>query len=299
MQQRQENKYDTHFKILLLGNSRVGKSTLLQKFVGEPCDDFYNATLGVDVKEKILPFFNSRIKLRVYDVGGNPGFQFLLKEYLRIAEGAFVCFDITYPFSFENVEDYIKKIRAVKTNIPIFLIGCKGDLTHKRAVSAEQINKLAERLGLTYFETSSHEEVNVKEPFIQIMQQMYFLAALNKVKPILEQHLNDYLKLPSSNNYPGIFISRSTKEEILKDEYKSHFDKLSQARSVAELKDFFRETSHIIERADSLFASENPLLSIVAASPLSKTLKNILSDLHKSTKYFVDLSELANLKLHL
>lgn len=300
MQQRHESKYDTHFKILLLGNSRVGKSVLLQKFVDELCDDIYYESVGVDVKETILPFFDSRIKLRIYDVGGNPRLEFLMKDYLPIAEGAFVCFDVTNSLSFENVENHIKKIKAVKSNIPIFLIACKCDLTHARSVSAEQVNKLVERLRLPYFETSSHKEVNIKEPFVQIMKRMYFLSAISKVKPILEQHLTNYLKsLPSSNNYPGIFISRSTKEEILKDEYKVHFDKLCQASSVEELKDFFRETSIIIERADLLFASENPLLSIVTASPLSKTLKNILSDLHKSTRYFIDLSTADDLKLQI
>ncbi|WP_207384265.1 Rab family GTPase [Legionella steigerwaltii] len=287
-----------HFKILLLGDSRVGKSSLLQKFVGETVNDFYVESLGVELKETIRNFSNSRIKLRIYDASGNPKLGFLLNQYLSIAQGVFVCFDVTNSFSFDNVENHVKKVKAAHSDIPIFLIGCKSDLSLERSVETEKIKNLAERLGLPYFATSSRKDVNVSEPFMQIMQQMYFLSLPQKMAPILEQHLNDYLNsLPQSNNFSSLFTTRSAKENLLIEEYKKNFAKLCQAKEVHDLEDFCRETLDIIERANLLFANENPILSVIATSPLSKTLGKILSDLSKSAKDFIDLPAFDSNKL--
>lgn len=294
----QGDKYDMHFKILILGDSRVGKSTLVQQFVGEPADDYYCESLGVDFKEAILNFLNHRIKLCIYDACGNPKVDFLLKPYLSIVQGAFVCFDVTNPLSFYNIERHIKKIKEQHHDIPIFLIGCKSDLSHTHSVETEKIKELVAQLGLPYFETSGRKAINVQEPFTQIMQQMYFLSLqplLQKIIPTLEQHLHNYLQsTPSSNNVFSLFAGRSARENLLIEEYKKKLAALSQSKSVHEVEAFFRAALDIIERADNLFAAENPFLSMMATSPLSKTLGKTLFDLGKTTKDFIDLSALVD-----
>lgn len=101
--------------------------------------------------------------------------------------------------------------------------------------------------------------------------------------------------LPQFSNYQGLFVRRSTKEDRLIEEFKNYLDKLGPTSKEEDLKDFFKQTLALTERANLLFANENPVLSLVSTSPLSKTFKKILSDLNKSTKYIVDYSELTNL----
>lgn len=152
MQQKQD--LNSFFKLLLLGDRAVGKTTLLQKFVEELDPDCYYATCGVDQKVRSLFLFNTQLDLRIWDAGGDPGLWHLVKRYLPDTNGALVCFDVTNPFSLIRVSNYVEKLREAQPNLPIMLIACKSDLTQKRRVSEEQAQQQAQKLNIAYLETS-------------------------------------------------------------------------------------------------------------------------------------------------
>ncbi|USQ13407.1 GTP-binding protein [Legionella lytica] len=269
MQQKQE--LNSFFKLLLLGDRAVGKTTLLQKFVEELDPDCYYATCGVDQKIRSLFLFNKHLDLKIWDAGGEPSLWHLVRRYLPDANGALVCFDVTNPFSLIKINSYVEKLREAQPNLPIMLIACKSDLTQKRMVSKEQAQQLAQKLGIAYLETSGLKKNNVDAAFLQITQRMYFARMLNNIHPTLEKYFNDY-----ANNPPNPI---SKKETTLKEEYKLLFEQLLRASSLDELNDFYQKTSNLIDQADALFARKHPIWNTITTSPLTSMLKKTLASL--------------------
>ena len=269
MQQKQE--LNSFFKLLLLGDRAVGKTTLLQKFVEELDPDCYYATCGVDQKIPSLFLFNKHLDLKIWDAGGEPSLWHLVRRYLPDANGALVCFDVTNPFSLIKINSYVEKLREAQPNLPIMLIACKSDLAQKRMVSEEQAQQLAQKLGIAYLETSGLKKNNVDAAFLQITQRMYFARMLNNIRPTLEKYFNDY-----ANNPPNPI---SKKETTLKEEYKLLFEQLLRASSLDELNDFYQKTSNLIDQADALFARKHPIWNTITTSPLTSMLKKTLASL--------------------
>ena len=269
MQQKQE--LNSFFKLLLLGDRAVGKTTLLQKFVEELDPDCYYATCGVDQKIRSLFLFNKHLDLKIWDAGGEPSLWHLVRRYLPDANGALVCFDVTNPFSLIKINSYVEKLREAQPNLPIMLIACKSDLAQKRMVSEEQAQQLAQKLGIAYLETSGLKKNNVDAAFLQITQRMYFARMLNNIRPTLEKYFNDY-----ANNPPNPI---SKKETTLKEEYKLLFEQLLRASSLDELNDFYQKKSNLIDQADALFARKHPIWNTITTSPLTSMLKKTLASL--------------------
>lgn len=274
MQQKQEP--NSFFKLLLLGDRAVGKTTLLQKFVEELDPDCYYATCGVDQKIRSLFLFNKHINLRIWDAGGDPDLWHLVKRYLPDTNGALVCFDVTNPFSLMRANNYVEKQREAQPNLPIMLIACKSDLTQKRMISEEQAQQQAQKLGIAYLETSALKKNNIDAAFIQITQRMYFARMLNTIRPSLESYFNDYL-----TNLPNPI---SKKETALKEEYKCLLAGLLRATSLDELNDFYQKTFCIINQADVLYARKHPIWNAITISPLSAVLKKTLAALDSLQK---------------
>ncbi|MDR3503452.1 MAG: GTP-binding protein [Legionella sp.] len=274
MQQKQEP--NSFFKLLLLGDRAVGKTTLLQKFVEELDPDCYYATCGVDQKVRSLFLFNKHLDLKIWDAGGDPSLWHLVKRYLPDTNGALVCFDVTNPFSLMRVNNYVEQLREAQPNLPIMLIACKSDLTQKRRVSEEQAQQQAQKLGIAYLETSGLKKNNINAAFIQITQRMYFALMLNSIRPTLEKYFNDY------SNSPPTPISK--KETALKEEYQLLLRQLLRATSLDELNDFYQKTSKIIDQADALFARKHPIWNAITISPLSAALKKTLAALDSLQK---------------
>ncbi|WP_058535805.1 GTP-binding protein [Legionella saoudiensis] len=276
MQQKQEpNRF---FKLLILGDRAVGKTTLLQKFVKEQDPDCYYSTCGVEQKTSLLSLFNQNINLKVWDAGGDPHLWKLVKRYIPDTNGALVCFDVTSPFSLTNVNNYVNELRKVQPNIPIMLIGCKTDLTQTRRVSEEQAQQLAQKLGIAYLETSGLKRNNVDEAFIQIIQRIYFSSTFNIIRPTIEKYFEDYSNNPQN--------SISKKEIMLKNEYQLLLEQLLHASSQDELNDFYQKTTNIINQADALFARKHPIWNTLTISPLSSMLRKTLAALELLQKSF-------------
>ncbi|MFJ1268333.1 Rab family GTPase [Legionella lytica] len=267
MQQKQEQH--RFFKLLLLGDRAVGKTTLVQKFVKELDPDCYYATCGVDQKICPIVLFNQPIDLRIWDAGGDLKLWPLVKRYLPETHGALVCFDVTNPFSLTRVNNYVESLREVQPNLPIMLIACKTDLAQKRMVTQEQVQQVAQKLEIASLETSGLKKKNVNEAFMQITQRMFFARMLNQVSPTLERYFNDY-----ANNPPNPI---SKKEIALKEEYKLLLGQLLRATSLDELIDFHQKTSNLIDKANALFARKHPIWNTLTLSPLSSVLKKTLT----------------------
>lgn len=159
-------EYDHLFKLLLIGDSGVGKSCVLLRFADDTYSDCYVSTIGVDFKVRTLDVDGKRCKLQLWDTAGQEKFRTITNSYYRGAHGIVVVYDITDKESFNNVRHWVEEVdKYAAENVHKLLLGNKCDLTSKRAVYYDEANELAESLGVKFMETSAKNAHNVDQAF--------------------------------------------------------------------------------------------------------------------------------------
>ena len=163
--------YDYLFKVLLIGDSGVGKSCLLLKYTDNTYNESYISTIGVDFKIKTETINGKRIKLQIWDTAGQERFRTITSSYYRGAHAIIVVFDLTDSESFSNVEKmWLKEIeRFVSNSHIVILVGTKCDApSNKKCIDREYIDKFAKLHKMKYVETSSKTGIGVNEVFNQV-----------------------------------------------------------------------------------------------------------------------------------
>ena len=168
-----EDKYKI-YKILLLGDSAVGKSCLLLRYCDEKFQDLHLATIGLDFRLKRINLENNKkIKVQIWDTAGQDRFLAITKNYYRGANGILLVFDITNLSSFEHIKNWIEQIKEeAPEKIIIYLVGNKIDCVNNRLISYEEGKKLAEEFGLKYYETSAKNNENVDSTFLDLIKEI-------------------------------------------------------------------------------------------------------------------------------
>ncbi len=168
--------YDATFKIIIFGDAGCGKTTLTQRFLTNLFVSDSKMTIGVDFEVKSLEVDKQKVKLQIWDFGGEERFRFLLPTYVRGARGGLFLFDITNYSSIAHIDDWLsvirKEIRAEDV-FPIIVAGGKADLAENREVSAEEGIKIAKSRNVDGFiETSSKTGENVEKTFEALTRLM-------------------------------------------------------------------------------------------------------------------------------
>ena len=162
----EEEGYDFIFKVLLLGNSDVGKSSLLLRYVDSVWNDAFVPTIGVDFKVKTLNINDKKIKMQIWDTAGQERFRTVVATYFRGAHGILLLYDVTNKDSFKNLENWLIEIeKNAQEKVLKILIGNKCDLTDDREISTEEGKAFALRNGMEFMETSAKMNTNVTEAF--------------------------------------------------------------------------------------------------------------------------------------
>jgi len=166
-------EYDYLFKLLLIGDSGVGKSCLLLRFADDTYTESYISTIGVDFKIRTIELDGKTIKLQIWDTAGQERFRTITSSYYRGAHGIIVVYDVTDNESFNNVKQWLHEIdRYACENVNKLLVGNKSDLTAKRVVSTEQGKEFADSLGIEFLETSAKTSTNVEQAFLTMASQI-------------------------------------------------------------------------------------------------------------------------------
>ena len=169
----EEEEYDFIFKVLLLGNSDVGKSSLILRYVDQVWSDTFVPTIGVDFKVKTLEIENKQIKMQIWDTAGQERFRNVISSYFRGSHGIFLIYDITNGDSFKNLENWLIEIeKNASQNVLKILIGNKSDLVDDREIKTEEGQAFANRNGMKFIETSAKMNTNVNEAFETLAKLM-------------------------------------------------------------------------------------------------------------------------------
>ena len=156
------------FKILTIGESGVGKTCILRRFVENKFLKNHLATIGIDFKTKTLNINDQEIKLKIWDTAGQERFRNITNQYYKGADGIVLVFDVTDEASFEKIKDWMDQIlsNTNKDEICLVLLGNKCDVeAATRSIKPEQGKELANELNINYFETSALSGYNIKEAF--------------------------------------------------------------------------------------------------------------------------------------
>ena len=159
--------YDYTFKILLLGDASVGKTSFTKRYCYNIFNPSERLTIGVDFHVKTIELSDKRIKLQLWDVGGEERFRFLLPTYCLGANAAFLLYDITRPSTLDNISEWITIVKQKGGPIPIMLVGSKLDLEKsQRQVQRDYGIQIAEKNDMASFvEISAKENANVDDAF--------------------------------------------------------------------------------------------------------------------------------------
>ena len=161
-----QNEYDYLFKILLIGNSGVGKSSILLSFIENKFIESFLPTIGVDFKIKTLFLNNKNIKMQIWDTAGQERFKTITSSYYKGAHGIFLVYDISDRKSYEDIETFLNEIDNIcNENVVKVIIGNKCDLENERSINSKEASIFAERNNVSFLECSAKNKININKIF--------------------------------------------------------------------------------------------------------------------------------------
>lgn len=165
--------YDMLFKLVLIGDTGVGKSCILLRFADDSFTESYITTIGVDFRFRTIPVDEKSIKLQIWDTAGQERFRTITSAYYRGADGIVIVYDSTERSSFNSIDEWVIEVnRYASENTCKILIGNKNDLEADKKVSTEEGQKKAEELGIEFIETSAKDSTNVENAFVIMARQL-------------------------------------------------------------------------------------------------------------------------------
>ncbi|KAD3068761.1 hypothetical protein R6Q59_017214 [Mikania micrantha] len=169
-----DEDYDYLYKVVLIGDSGVGKSNLLSRFSKNEFSLDSKSTIGVEFATRSIRVDDKVIKGQIWDTAGQERYRAITSAYYRGTVGALIVYDITRKVTFENVERWLKELRDhTDQNIVVMLVGNKADLSHLRAVTTDEATSFSEREDVFFMETSALEALNVEKAFTEVLTQIY------------------------------------------------------------------------------------------------------------------------------
>ncbi|KAJ2000944.1 Rab GTPase ypt31 [Coemansia thaxteri] len=172
------DEYDYLFKIVLIGDSGVGKSNLLSRFTRNEFNLESKSTIGVEFATRSIQVDAKTIKAQIWDTAGQERYRAITSAYYRGAVGALLVYDIAKHPTYENVTRWLKELRDhADSNIVIMLVGNKSDLRHLRAVPTDEAKQFATENGLFFIETSALDSSNVEQSFQLILTEIYRIVS--------------------------------------------------------------------------------------------------------------------------
>ena len=168
----EDHKIKIAFKLLLMGDSQVGKTSLLLNYTEHIFPEEYIATIGVEYKDKYIIKDNYNIRLQIWDTAGQERFRSITKSIYRNANGVLFVYDITNKESFANIKNWIKDLQNVGNDIKGIIVGNKIDLDPERIIDKKDLEEMANKYQMPFIETSAKQNTFVNDAFNLIIDEL-------------------------------------------------------------------------------------------------------------------------------
>uniref|UniRef100_A0A3Q4GRH8 Ras-related protein Rab-3 n=1 Tax=Neolamprologus brichardi TaxID=32507 RepID=A0A3Q4GRH8_NEOBR len=201
-----DQNFDYMFKLLIIGNSSVGKTSFLFRYADDSFTSAFVSTVGIDFKVKTVFRNDKRIKLQIWDTAGQERYRTITTAYYRGAMGFLLMYDITNHDSFNAVQDWATQIKTYSwDNAQVILVGNKCDLEDDRLIPTEDGQRLAEELGFQFFEASAKDNINVKQVFERLVDVICekMNESMEGDANLIANHSNQGLKDSPSESHGG------------------------------------------------------------------------------------------------
>ena len=174
MSSQNQNGYDMIFKIVLIGDTSVGKTNILSKYLSNEFDPDSKATVGVEFGTRDFQIENNKVKVQIWDTAGQERYRSITNAYYKGAKGSLLVYDITNPKTFENLDKWLSDLKGnAEEKISVVLIGNKSDLEEERQVSIEEGKEKAAFFKLAFMETSALNGNNIEKAFNELITDVY------------------------------------------------------------------------------------------------------------------------------
>lgn len=216
-------EYKYMFKVITIGDSAVGKSNFIGRFIDDVFAFNTVSTIGISFKEKTVNYESEVVKIQIWDTAGQERFRSLTTNYFRNTHGVILMYDITNRPSFDNISSWFSTLSESVDigNVPVILVGSKSDLKHLRAVPTEEGKQLANIIGCSFLETSALNSSNVTEIFTELVRQMIEINVRKNTITITKE-----------NHVPtGKLIDTRSQEQVINDSYGSDTNVIRANRS--------------------------------------------------------------------
>lgn len=178
------DEYDFLFKVVLIGDSGVGKSNLLSRFTRNEFNPDSKSTIGVEFATRSIEVDGKTVKAQIWDTAGQERYRAITSAYYRGAVGALLVYDVTKRETFNNVNTWLEELRGHSDkDIVVSLVGNKSDLAHLQDVKPEEAEAKASDSKLFYnsIQTSALDSSNVENAFEELLRQIYHLVSSSKL----------------------------------------------------------------------------------------------------------------------
>ena len=202
----EENSYDLLYKIVIIGDTNVGKSNILSRYLTNEFTSNTKSTVGVELGIKFLKIKNTSTKIQIWDTAGQERYQAITSSYFRGSDGCFIVYDITNETSFNNIEKWFDKIHEENDKeIPVIIVGNKCDLENERKIPTEKAKEKAQNLKCAFYETSALKAINIEQIFEELVITIYDKTGGNKS--------DDDIHIEIVNENKGVNINSENNEE--------------------------------------------------------------------------------------
>ena len=167
------DEYDFLFKLIIVGDSNVGKTNIMSKYIHNQFNQHSKSTIGVEFGTKIVNIDNKKIKAQIWDTAGQERYKSITSAYYKGAKGALIVYDITNKFSFDSVDKWVQDLNSYgDKTITLLLVGNKSDLEEKRQILKENGEEKAKCFNLGFIETSACSGDNIDQAFVIMLKEV-------------------------------------------------------------------------------------------------------------------------------
>jgi small GTP-binding protein len=205
----EEDSYDLLYKIIIVGDTCVGKSNILSRYIKNVFREDSKSTVGVELGNKLLKVKGTNTKLQIWDTAGQERYRSITSSYYKGSHGCFIVYDITNEQSFENVEKWFEQVQKEGSkDVSIILVGNKCDLENERKVPKEKGEEKAKLLNIPFFETSALSNIKIEDIFTVIAENIY-----ERTGGVKNEDDDDDIEIINENEKPVNLASQQPQEK--------------------------------------------------------------------------------------